>query len=66
MSNKVVIPDSILDSLTAVKDSGLINMADIKGIKELVPTEVSMWIDENKDSYMQGFFFGFVKESDVK
>ena len=56
MSNKVVVPDDILDSLTVVRDSGLVNMADMKGVKELVPASVADWLDENKETYMQGFF----------
>ena len=34
-------------------------MADRKGIKELVPTEVGQWMDENPELYMEGFFIGF-------
>ena len=64
MSNKVVVPDDILDSLTVVRDSGLVNMADMKGVKELVPASVDTWLDENKETYMQGFFYGFQKESE--
>lgn len=64
MSNKVVVPDDILDSLTVVRDSGLVNMADMKGVKELVPASVATWLDENKETYMQGFFYGFQKESE--
>lgn len=64
MSNKVVVPDDILDSLTVVRDSGLVNMADMKGVKELVPASVADWLDENKETYMQGFFYGFQKESE--
>lgn len=64
MSNKVVVPDDILDSLTVVRDSGLVNMADMKGVKELVPAAVATWLDENKETYMQGFFYGFQKESE--
>ena len=64
MSNKVVVPDDILDSLTVVRDSGLVNMADMKGVKELVPASVATWLDENKETYMHGFFYGFQKESE--
>lgn len=64
MWNKVVVPDDILDSLTVVRDSGLTNMADIKRVKELVPASVATWLDENKETYMQGFFYGFQKESE--
>ncbi len=64
MSNKVVVPDDILDSLTIVRDSGLTNMADLKKVKELVPAAVATWLDENKEAYMQGFFYGFQKESE--
>jgi len=64
VSNKVVVPDDILDSLTVVRDSGLVNMADMKGVKELVPASVATWLDENKETYMQGFFYGFQKESE--
>jgi len=64
VSNKVVVPDDILDSLTVVRDSGLVNMADMKGVKELVPAAVATWLDENKETYMQGFFYGFQKESE--
>ncbi len=64
MSNKVVVPDDILDCLTVVRNSGLTNMADIKKVKELVPASVATWLDENKETYMQGFFYGFQKESE--
>ena len=64
MLNKVVVPDEVLDSLTVVRDSGLVNMADMKGVKELVPASVATWLDENKETYMQGFFYGFQKESE--
>lgn len=65
MSSKPVIPDAILDSLEVVRDSGVTNMADIKKIKELVPSSVATWLDENKDTYIQGFFYGFKRESEL-
>jgi len=64
MSIKPVIPDAILDSLEAVRDSGVTNMADIKTVKEFVPSSVAKWLDENKDTYIQGFFYGFTRESE--
>lgn len=65
MSSKPVIPDAILDSLEVVRDSGVTNMADIKKVKELVPSSVATWLDENKDTYIQGFFYGFTRESEL-
>ena len=65
MSDKPVIPDAILDSLEVVRDSGVTNMADIKKVKELVPSSVATWLDENKDTYIQGFFYGFKRESEL-
>jgi len=65
MSSKPVIPDAILDSLEAVRDSGVTNMADIKTVKEFVPSSVATWLDENKDTYIQGFFYGFKRESEL-
>ena len=56
---KILIPTNVLASLAVVRDSGVINMADRKGIKELVPTEVGQWMDENPELYMEGFFIGF-------
>lgn len=63
-SNKVVVPDNILDSLEAVRNSGITNMAHLSRVKELVPSEVATWLDENKETYMQGFFYGFKRESE--
>ena len=37
-------------------------MASLRDIKELVPTEVGTWLDENKDTYMEGFFYGFADD----
>ena len=37
-------------------------MANLRDIKELVPTEVGTWLDENKDTYMEGFFYGFADD----
>lgn len=56
---KILIPTNVLASLTTVRDSGVINMADRKGIKNLVPKEVGQWMDENPELYMEGFFIGF-------
>ena len=56
---KLLIPDDVLAELTAVKDSGIINMVDRKGIKELVPEQVGKWMDDNEEIYMEGFFVGF-------
>jgi len=56
---KLLIPDDVLAELTAVRDSGVINMVDRKGIKELVPDEVGQWMDDNEEVYMEGFFYGF-------
>lgn len=62
--NKVVVPDKVLDSLEAVRDSGITNMAHFSRVKELVSEETATWLDENKESYMQGFFYGFKRESE--
>ena len=59
---KLLIPGDILAALTVVRDSGLVNMASLRDIKELVPTEVGTWLDENKDTYMEGFFYGFADD----
>ena len=57
---KLLIPDDILAALEVVRSSGLVNMVDRKGIKELVPDEVGQWMDDNEEIYMEGFFVGFV------
>tara|TARA_R100001129_G_scaffold169567_1_gene138480 strand:+ start:187 stop:417 length:231 start_codon:yes stop_codon:yes gene_type:complete len=56
---KLLIPDDILAALEVVRSSGLVNMVDRKGIKELVPDEVGQWMDDNEEIYMEGFFVGF-------
>ena len=56
---KLLIPDDILAALEVVRSSGLVNMVDRKGIKELVPDEVGQWMDNNEEIYMEGFFVGF-------
>ena len=56
---KLLIPDDILAALEVVRSSGLVNMVDRKGIKELVPDEVGQWMDDNEEIYMEGFFIGF-------
>ena len=61
---KVKVPSSVLNSLETVRSSGLVNMADLRGIKELVPTEVGEWLDKNRSLYMEGFFYGFEAEED--
>ena len=55
---KLLIPDDILAALEVVRSSGLVNMVDRKGIKELVPDEVGQWMDDNEEIYMEGFFVG--------
>ena len=56
---KLLNPDDILAALEVVRSSGLVNMVDRKGIKELVPDEVGQWMDDNEEIYMEGFFVGF-------
>lgn len=61
---KVKVPSHVFKALSFVRDSGLVNMADINGVKNLVPLEVSMWIERNNAKYKEGFFFGFEAEED--
>lgn len=61
---QIVIPDTVLDSLKIVKDSGVINMFDVKGVQSLVTKEASNWIKDNKDKYIEGIFYGFTRQSE--
>ena len=60
--SKVKIPESVFKALSFVRESGLVNMADLNGVKNLVPVEVGVWLDKNKNLYMEGFFRGFEAE----
>lgn len=60
---KLVIPDNVFKAISNVRDSGVINMASFKQLLELVPSDVSSWLQDNKEIYMEGFFYGFVPES---
>jgi len=60
---KLVIPDNVYEAISIVRDSGVINMASFNQLLELVPSDVASWLQDNKKIYMEGFFFGFVPES---
>ena len=60
---KLVIPDNVFKAISIVRDSGVINMASFNQLLELVPSDVSSWLQDNKEIYMEGFFYGFVPES---
>tara|TARA_Y100000592_G_scaffold90645_1_gene149598 strand:+ start:3511 stop:3726 length:216 start_codon:yes stop_codon:yes gene_type:complete len=60
---KLVIPDNVYEAISSVRESGLINMASVKQLCELVPNDVASWLQDNKEIYMKGFFYGFVPES---
>ena len=60
---KLVIPDNEFKAISRVRESGVINMASFKQLLELVPSDVASWLQDNKEIYMEGFFFGFVPES---
>ena len=60
---KLVIPDNVYEAISNVRDSGVINMASFNQLLELVPSDVSSWLQDNKEIYMEGFFYGFVPES---
>ena len=60
---KLVIPDNVYEAISSVRESGVINMASFNQLLELVPSDVASWLKDNKETYMEGFFFGFVPES---
>ena len=60
---KLVIPDNVYEAISNVRDSGVINMASFNQLLELVPSDVASWLQDNKEIYMEGFFYGFVPES---
>ena len=60
---KLVIPDNVYEAISIVRDSGVINMASFNQLLELVPSDVASWLQDNKKIYMEGFFYGFVPES---
>lgn len=63
--SKVVIPDTVFDSLEVVRISGITNMFDIRVVQELVTKEASDWIEDNRDKYIEGIFYGFTRQSEV-
>jgi len=60
---KLIIPDNVYKAISNVRDSGVINMASFKQLLELLPSDVSSLLQDNKEIYMEVFFYGFVPES---
>jgi len=62
---KLIIPEYVFEAISNVRDSGLINMASFRELLELVPSDVATWLEDNKEIYMEGFFYGFVPDTKV-
>ena len=63
MTEKVKVPQAVLDGLEAVRLSGLTNMLDRPVVARLAEamgfTEAARWIEANRPLYARGIFHGF-------
>jgi len=63
MKMAVRVSKSVLDGITAVRDSGITNMLDremvIRLCSELGFSIAARWVDRHKKEYSAGVFFGF-------
>jgi hypothetical protein len=63
-SDQVMVPESVLQGIAAVRDSGRTNMLDVQVVSalaiEMGHPDAAVWIDENRTLYCEGVFRGFV------
>lgn len=61
--DQVPVPESVLQGIAAVRDSGRTNMLDVQTVAalalEMGHPEAAIWIDENRTLYCEGVFRGF-------
>lgn len=59
----VKVSKNVHDGITAVRDSGELNMFDRDGVAKLCSNmgfyEAALWINDNKKEYANGIFEGF-------
>ncbi len=62
----IKVPKTVVDGLTAVKETGNTNMFDrprvVELLQELGFDEAARWVEQNKKQYALGIFQGFQGE----
>jgi ribosome-interacting GTPase 1 len=66
----ITIPQSVLDGISAVWDSGQVNMFDRNTVAKICSDmgffDAAVWIAENRTEYAQGIFQGFKAVEEVQ
>lgn len=62
----VIVTKEVLENLTAIRDSGAVNMFNYEGILEYAGAlgyeQAYLWLLENKALYAKGLFCGFITD----
>lgn len=63
LATPVKVRQAVLDGITDIRDSGMVNMFDYEGVTQLAATlghhDAHVWLQDNKGLYSKGIFAGF-------
>lgn len=63
LATPVKVSQAVLDGITDIRDSGMVNMFDYDGVTQLAAIlghhDAYKWLRDNKGLYSKGIFAGF-------